>query len=298
MTRSSTPTAKLYVEVKETLSCDFHRIVLPYRHLGEIKTKVPVLWLNRCSRRGSDFILSQKNRGVKIVVDIDDDFDLNPDHNLYHHWINSGTRDDIIKSLKLADIVTVTTTTLADKIRTVNKNVEIVPNALPFDEDQFCLSTDFSSTKAVYAAGPSHNNDVSWIEPSSDVTIACLKREGFAQKDCQPLRSYMSLYDGHRLALAPLMKNSFNECKSNLKLLEAGAKGIPLLASKCLPYYNEVDRSIVIYAETPTKFNKIIRESSDSFLKERGQETAEHVRRCYHIRDSNKIRKQIFESFR
>lgn len=298
MTKSSTPTAKLYIEVKETLSCDYHRIVLPYRYLGKVTTKVPVLWLNRYSRHGIGFLKRQKARGVKIVVDIDDDFDLDINHNLYHYWNNSGIRDSIIESLKLADRVTVTTARLADKIRLVNKNIEIIPNALPFDQDQFCLSKNFSSTKAIYVAGPSHNNDVAWIEPSDDVTIACLGHKGFKRKDCQPLKSYMSLYDGHRLALAPLVKNSFNECKSNLKLLEAGAKGIPLLASKCLPYYNKTDKGITLFAETPAEFNKIIKSASVEFLEEAGQATAEHVRRHYHIKDSNKIRKQIFESFR
>jgi glycosyltransferase involved in cell wall biosynthesis len=41
---------------------------------------------------------------------------------------------------------------------------------------------------------------------------------------------------GLDVALAPLAANRFNECKSNLRLLEYGALGVPVVATDIVPY--------------------------------------------------------------
>jgi hypothetical protein len=44
------------------------------------------------------------------------------------------------------------------------------------------------------------------------------------------------------LALAPLEENAFNECKSNLRLLEYGACGFPVIATDIVCYQNDLAR--------------------------------------------------------
>lgn len=52
----------------------------------------------------------------------------------------------------------------------------------------------------------------------------------------KPINTYMTLYDNLDLCLAPLKDYEFNYYKSNLKLLEAGAKKKAIVASKIQPY--------------------------------------------------------------
>ena len=49
-------------------------------------------------------------------------------------------------------------------------------------------------------------------------------------------RQLMALARDWDLAIAPLEVNAFNECKSNLKLLEYGWCGVPVVCSDIAPY--------------------------------------------------------------
>lgn len=52
----------------------------------------------------------------------------------------------------------------------------------------------------------------------------------------RPVNSYATLYDDLDICLAPLQNYKFNNMKSNLKLLEAGAKRTPIVISGIEPY--------------------------------------------------------------
>jgi glycosyltransferase involved in cell wall biosynthesis len=47
---------------------------------------------------------------------------------------------------------------------------------------------------------------------------------------------YATIYDSFDVAIAPLYEGRFNECKSALKMLEAGFKGLPIVVSDVDPY--------------------------------------------------------------
>lgn len=55
----------------------------------------------------------------------------------------------------------------------------------------------------------------------------------------QPVDRYATMYNNVNVALAPLKATRYNECKSALKIVEAGHFGIPVIASNVYPY-NEV----------------------------------------------------------
>lgn len=296
VTSSSTLSTKLYVASNSASSCEYHRIVLPFRNLGELNLRVPVLWFNRTFRHGIEKVISAKERGAKIVMDLDDMFRLEEDHYLFHAWKSFGVTEQIIDHLKLADVVMVTNTVLADLVKGVNPNIVIVPNALPYDQDQFTRSTRDDDTRLIYVAGPSHASDAKILDFGGELTVAGLKVDGCEFKETVPTVRYMALYDGHLAAVAPLVSNTFNRCKSNLKLLEAGAKGLPLFASAVHPYKNDRD-TVTILMKEDESWKKRLSKYSDEGLKELGEITAEHVRTHYHLNDSNQIRRQVFESF-
>src|SRR5271154_5506452 len=60
------------------------------------------------------------------------------------------------------------------------------------------------------------------------------------------------------LLVAPLEDNAFNRCKSNLRLLEAGAVGANVIAQD-LPTYHLDNPPVFGYANTPDEWTQAIR---------------------------------------
>lgn len=306
--------------------CDYHRVVMPFEG-NTIQPTHDVLVFNRIFSRGADEVKRLKAQGVRIVVDLDDFYDLNPEHYLASVFVSHSA--NIIEMLKLADVVTVTTELLASKIRHLNSNVVVIRNCLPFDTGQFTLSDDVtSSTPLVWAGGASHEPDLALVANSFEdnlLTIAgyetypqarpgshhyLTSQEWAKVKRKMPranyipavkcLGNYMDVYDGHKIAIAPLVDNGFNACKSNLKILEAGAKGLPIVCSKVLPYFNPVDAQAVFYAESKAEWHyeivKLLR--NPNYTVDRGLMLAEHVRLHYNMDDANELRRQVIESLK
>ena len=181
-------------------------------------------------------------------------------HVLYNHWVRNKVGEEIITNLINADAVTVTTALLADKVRKYNKNVYVLPNALPFGKEQF---NDFkmksNTLRFMYTGGDSHFWDIQQLKvPFSKInnnpklnarfTLAGYhpdhpkqwnamensfslngKLRGYKRENFKPLRDYMSLYNQSDVCLAPLEGTHFNQFKSNLKMIEAGCKFNPKL---------------------------------------------------------------------
>nr|DAY73610.1 MAG TPA: hypothetical protein [Caudoviricetes sp.] len=315
---------RLYCDNKFGSGCDYHRIVLPYAN-NKFAPKENVLIFNRVFSGGADEVRRAKAKGYKIVVDLDDYYELNRDHYLAKHFTEHAKV--IIEMVKLADIVTVTTEYLAYKLRHLNRNIVVIRNALPFDELQFTLSQDrTSSTPIVWAGGASHEKDLSLVAnsfPGGLFTIAgyeiypaakfgsieCLVHSEWAKvmakfpasnfiKGIRDLNSYMNVYNGHKLVIAPLVGNEFNACKSNLKTLEAGAKGLPIICSKVLPYYNPIDAKVVVYAENHAEWKSEVDKflKNPTYMEDKGEALAEHVRLHYNLKDANELRRQVVES--
>src|SRR5690606_22932239 len=131
---------------------------------------------NRLPSFSMKLLLNLKRiHGFKYIVDVDDYWFLNENHYLYDIHQKKLTAQKIIQAITSADAVTVTNSLLADKVKSINKNVHIIPNALP-------LTTPYIpnynyKTRFVYAGGHSHVNDVKIIKDvlyksNIDLTLA------------------------------------------------------------------------------------------------------------------------------
>lgn len=60
--------------------------------------------------------------------------------------------------------------------------------------------------------------------------------QGHIRIHTRPINKYAESYSLFDLSLAPLKENVFNNCKSNLKMLEAGAYSLPIICSDVVPY--------------------------------------------------------------
>jgi len=291
-------------------SCDYHRIELPMKYIQPISADLNQADFSLFCRAPSMPIMD------KYIIDIDDYWYLYPHHYIFNSWNAHNTPVIWIKYMKGAELITTTTSLLAEKIARINKNVEIIPNALPFGEDQFRISKSQSDIcRFFYAGGPSHLHDLAIIGPiirqlGIDFTIQGYNpsvadwnriKDAFGHKTKfiinQPIESYLNTYNAD-VMLIPLENNVFNQHKSNLKILEAAATGMAVIASRIQPYYNEVDEPYVLYASTPDEWKSHINYCSHNpnFVKDQAAALGEHCKEQYDLNKINKYREQVYYS--
>lgn len=303
-------------------------------------------------------IAKLKSWGVKVVMDIDDYWEVEITHALYQIFKERKRKENCIMQMKMVDAVSCATPYLANLAKKYNKNSFVVVNSIDFDEPQYMPQKDhrLKSEGRVYygmVTGSSHRADVKLIEslwnpinakyannfgtviagynlggeqkiltyltdgliedltryrlltrdiishiakskgridkilPSNLVEkygtqlqlreirqamppkqtvwyyyeqvltgnfhtvtdyrhvqhLHSFERTPFDNGDMEHIRlwtrpasEYAKNYSALDIALAPLVDNTFNRCKSNLKLLEAGAHKKPVVASKVGPY--------------------------------------------------------------
>lgn len=303
----------LYTDPRRDSGCDYHRTQLPLQHIGVIRPRVPTLFVNRDTSWSIARIRAHKANGGRFVYDQDDSVDLPVGHPLYAHYAKPAVRERIQALFDLADVVTVTTKRLADEFRHMTDSpIEVLPNALPYDEGQFTLSTDRETSRLIcWAGGSSHEVDLALVRGVIDGRQLCLSGyqrvpawfnmvqmfPGVMVKPAAGVRSYMHLYDGHQFAIAPLASSPFAECKSNLKILEAGAKGLPIICSRTLPYDTPDMRRVVRFADSYIDWmghkNVLLKDPQRAAYE--GARLAEHVRKHYNLKTVNEHRRQILE---
>lgn len=102
-----------------------------------------------------------KEHNIVTIMDVDDNWELGYQHPLYLSHKKSSTADDTKKNLKLADYVTTTTHIFAKKIKPLNKNVFIYPNAVNPEEEQYQpVKNPCDRIRFGFVMGSSHEKDM------------------------------------------------------------------------------------------------------------------------------------------
>lgn len=161
----------------------YHRLLNPMSFIKWDKdVEVEMLWYNQEeSKINCDILIYHnylqldakwierlKKDGTKIVVDIDDMWEI-------PSWLYGKSELDRIKhtqrvidNLRIADLVTCTTYKLQEKIRQYNKNTVVIPNAIPYGYEQFVSTNrqvdEEGKTRFIYVGGISHISDITAIE--------------------------------------------------------------------------------------------------------------------------------------
>ena len=106
---------------------------------------------------------------------------------------------------------------------------------------------------------------------------------------------YMNFYNYGDVAIVPLVESKFNSMKSNLKVLEAGCKYLPVLASYVDPYKD--CPYIVNVGNQSDWYKQIKRLVNDQSLRvELGKENGQWCREHHHLDKWNIVRKQVLDS--
>lgn len=102
-----------------------------------------------------------KEKNITTVMDIDDNWDVGPQHPLYLTNKAMHIPEKTIENIKRFDYVTTTTKIFADKIRKYNKNVLVFPNAVDPEEEQYQPIKDPSDRiRFGFVMGSAHEKDM------------------------------------------------------------------------------------------------------------------------------------------
>lgn len=316
--------------------CGWHRVTMPlaflpdsYNHVCNIPTKeileerqFEILLYNRFSQFDNDWDETKKH--FKVVMDLDDDWELPYNHPLYHGYESHKKR--IINNIFNADLVTCTNERIANKVSKYNKNVLVLPNCIPYGEHQYNDDKYYSDkTRIFWAGGSTHLEDIKLLSnpfkrlsalPNIEMVLG-----GYTESDpvskaywdkvfsmftnggklanrklvSELPTNYMEHFKHADIMVVPLQQSPWHASKSNLKLLEAASKKVAVIVSDVEPYNLDKDAP-VLWVKNQSDWYKHI-----SFLvnnpQERiklGNELFEWAKNKYNNERINETRRQAF----
>jgi hypothetical protein len=187
-----------------------------------------------------------------FVYEIDDLLTEVPQGNIHSAGMPPDMAERVRAAMSIADIVTVTTPTLADWARDEMgaKDIRIVPNLMSgYSIKEREQKPAAKTTRVGWCGGISHAADLELLRHAiENVEGVQWVFFGMAPKfpmpantefhDFVPLDQYMSKLASLNLdvMLAPVELNRFNDAKSELKVLEAAAVGAAVIASPAAAY--------------------------------------------------------------
>ena len=320
----------------------FHRLFNPLIYLPkdyammtdvlteeELEKGYDILFINRyiAGMEVDEVVRLREKYRFKLVVDVDDYWNLDAWHILYGKY----PTQKVIDHIKVADLVICSNNDLAVQVDELNPNWIVIPNALPYGEDQFTdVKTESDKVRFVYAGSVTHEKDIAILKnpmkrvagdsmvKNNSTFILCgysedkqvaepwgrmindymcgFKVDGYI-RGALPVDQYMNFYNEADACLVPLVDSKFNSMKSNLKVLEAATKNAPVICSNVKPY-SDCKHIIRVNNQSDwfTNIKKVVKDAT--YRQEMGLANGEWCRENFDLVKVNKLRKQVFESFK
>jgi glycosyltransferase involved in cell wall biosynthesis len=216
-----------------------------------------VVHIYRCyDRAATKFVDTLRARGTGITYDNDDDLRLAPEEGEFYkkHRATGIQRHfrDQLSVMRRAHLITTTTDTLAERwSQEVNRPIEVVPN---FVSDQHFVRTPRNSEGVVvgWVAGKEHIADARRLKITEVLQDVMAKRpeirvvtvgvrldldaSRYTHHDHIPPQLLGGTVRRFDLGIAPLSDIPASYDRSDVKVKEYSAAGVPWLASKRGPY--------------------------------------------------------------
>lgn len=196
----------------------------------------------------------RKQLDIPMIISIDDLLTDIPNYNPFSSKTPSDIKTRIKLACSLADTLVVSTENLADQFSPLHQNIQVIPNRIskqiwpPLTKSR----TANKKLRIGWAGAGQHQADLAWLKPVVEATQNQFDWVFFGD---QPQGLNTNTIEFHQpvdlihypeylkrlnldLAVAPLVNNPFNQAKSQLKLVEFGALGIPVIASDLACYQN------------------------------------------------------------
>jgi glycosyltransferase involved in cell wall biosynthesis len=220
-------------------------------------------------------------KGVRVVVEIDDDFEHISPRNIswksvQPHLSPGRNRAHLREACELADLVTVSTPALA-AVYAPHGRFVVIPNCVP--ESYLLIRQDPHDEVYVGWSGSTetHPDDLqvcgNGIARALAATGAKMAIVGTGKgvkarlglgdiplaSGWRTLGDYPDALSQFDVGIVPLELTAFNEAKSWLKGLEMAAVGVPFVASPTQQYRELTDYGAGILAETPRQWEGIVK---------------------------------------
>lgn len=291
----------------DSQGCSYHRILIPLAALVEagaadgrvdmalwpdefVKACAPdvIIW----QRQVEDAQIETMRRWREalphalFVYELDDYLAEIPKASFHRSFMPPDIEARVRKALAYCDRVTTTTEPLAQWLRGLGgRDVRVVPNGMPAARLRERQARPAGQKLRIgFAGGMSHAGDLEMLRPAmteigEDVTWVFM---GTAPEN-PPCRIEfhegvpVSVYLDGMMALdldavvAPLEDNPFNSCKSNLRLIEAGAMGACVIAQD-VPAYRLNHPPAFAWPKNPAEWTNAIRHFMQAKQAERQRE--------------------------
>lgn len=199
-------------------------------------------------------------KGIKKIYEVDDHLARVPIKSAHYEHMPKDLRGKMLKAIGLCDRLVVSTEPLARELGSYNGDVRVVLNrippamwgAAPPQRVSGAARAERRKPKVGWAGGVGHLGDlemitgvikdladtVDWVffGMCPDSIRPYVREFHTGIPTLEYPHKLMELAQDWDLAIAPLESNPFNDCKSNLKLLEYGWCGVPVVCSDVLPY--------------------------------------------------------------
>lgn len=251
---------------------NYHRLITPLRRLED---DIQMYWIDSLNKLSEldlnkvDYLIVSRKISVadygifrkildkyniKLVLDNDDYWELekhNQANELYFRYL----AHDIKNTIKIADIIWSPSHVLIKEMKRINPRAEYhyIPNSINPDDPQWQvgkLHTD--KVRFGYLGAMGHSKDIDLIgydfsnKEMYSVTVEDYPDRFGANYVISPEDSfsYGKLYKYFDVSLVPLGTSKFNQCKSDLKISEAGFTRTAVIASKVTPYKQVVEDGV------------------------------------------------------
>ena len=284
----------------------YHRFLTPFALMQDLDVTVidgfhnencrpdmfDVIIFSRGLEQSLDWLKYAKAKGVKIIVDIDDAIDLHLKHPKYNHLYTPVASDHIRKCISYADEVWAANEHILNRY---NLKGKVIPNALNYDDDQWTIP----SKPLMYLGGVFSDSRAYDLFEFRKITtdaaiLGCQAVSKFYKNIYKPLKyyEYGFFYSNIKVAFSYLSERIglFNDLKSNLKVLEAGAYSLPIIASNRLPYANTPKQGGYLCSNKSEWLSAIKKLRDDKRRSDMGRYLNEWTKKHYDIRKINQAR--------
>ncbi len=247
-----------------------------------------------------------KRLGVKLIIDVDDYWQVDRFHELYDYYEKEKRSDKIRGIMAIADAVTTTTKPLANMVKAFNDNVGVFNNALM--QDDFVAPRKNPVPFCAWVGGNNHTADLMLLQHLQKgfgfpVYIPDMYRPTFHDRflyyEGQPIPNYLGLYNAHDIILVALRKGRFNGLKSPLKIMESGYFKKAIIVSDVdpfSPYLKHQENCLVVKKHSEwSKWCKVLINDA-SMRKELGDNLNKDVLKDFDLLEINKERFAFYES--
>jgi glycosyltransferase involved in cell wall biosynthesis len=282
----------LLVTGQKIMGGEYHRLIVPHSkmhlHGHEVSQMASIDHVPESQLSQFDLIIASrsisrigneenvwkilKRLGIPVIIDTDDHYQLSDSHVLKKEWKLNHRAEALIYNFSQADAIMVTTPYLKYVVSQFNKNVEVFPNTIDFEQPQFIPNPEITAMKSDlvnigWSGSVTHLEDLQLIEgeilslnksPYKDYKFMLagfydgdsiwhkyekiftsnyiLDDNNYGRINAADVYSYAQAYNLMDIGLIPLRYNEFNRAKSELKMLEMGAFGLGVIVSDVESY--------------------------------------------------------------